>query len=85
MLVLVSLELFDTNYYTDYVFTNAMQLNTTKKVRYIDAIDSIAPRHVADVHFINVHCYNESDDHRASNLFLDAGEIDLAGLHYHQK
>nr|MDO8116075.1 glycosyl hydrolase family 28-related protein [Candidatus Sigynarchaeota archaeon] len=46
---------------------------------------AIFARHVADVHFSNVHCYNESDDHRASNLFLDAGEIDLAGLHYHQK
>jgi len=44
---------------------------------------AIFARHVIDVHFSNVHCYLESEDQRTSNLFIDAIEITLEGLHYH--
>jgi polygalacturonase len=45
---------------------------------------AIFARHVTDVHFSNVHCYVESKDQRTSNLFIDATDIGLDGLHFHQ-
>lgn len=44
---------------------------------------AVFARHISETNFSNVHCYLETKDSRPAEMFIDAKNTDLHGLHFH--